>query len=305
MDIQGCKKCIEEKTPIHSLLIFKDYGSNFISRQYFHAIAQINHQEINFIDNLDGLLNDLDSIFFDSSNDLEPRLNVLILDKFEYMDERIKNLTDVFIVCTQIDKNSGDLFKDYIIEVPKLEAWQIKDYIYSIAEGVPENLLDRIISLCGGNIDRLDSEIGKLSLFSPAERKYLLEAMIHDGAFNDLTDTNVFNVTNAIVRKNLDELTSYVKQFGVIDINEIGIVTILAKNFRNMISVQLSNNPTPETTGLDSKQIYAIKKIPKLYSQKQLLDIFDFLCDVDRRLKSGELPIDMMINYVMLKVLTM
>ena len=110
--------------------------------------------------------------------------------------------------------------------------------------------------------------------------------------------------TNAIVRKNLDELTGYVKQFGVIDINEIGIVTILAKNFRNMISVQLSNNPTPETTGLDSKQIYAIKKIPRLYSQKQLLDIFDFLCDIDRRLKSGELPVDMMINYVMLKVLT-
>lgn len=305
MDIQGCKKCIEEKTPIHSLLIFKDYGSNFISRQYFHAIAGINHQEINFIDNLDGLLNDLDSIFFEGSNETESKLNVLILDKFEYMDERIKNLNDVFIVCANINKDSEELFKDYIIEVPKLEAWQIKDYIYSIAEGVPENTLDKIISLCGTNIDRLDSEIGKLSIFNPAERKYLLEAMIQDGAFSDLTDTNVFNVTNAIIRKNLNELKGYVKQFGVIDINEIGIVTILAKNFRSMISVHLNTNPTPENTGLDSKQIYAIKKIPKLYSQKQLLDIFDFLCDIDRRLKSGELPVDTMINYVMLKVLTM
>ena len=67
----------------------------------------------------------------------------------------------------------------------------------------------------------------------------------------------------------------------------------------------MNNNPTPDNTGLDSKQIYAIKKIPKLYSPEQLKNIYTFLCDVDRKLKTGELPVDMKINYVMCKVLTL
>lgn len=305
MDIQGCKKCIEENTPIHSLIIFKDNGSNFISRQYMHAIAKVNGMEIEFIDTLDSMLNDLDSIFFEEGLREGARFNVHVIDKFLYRDERIKNLDNLCIICNNIDEESEKIFKEYIIEVPKLEAWQIKDYVYSLAEGVPAQALDKMISLCGNNIDRLDSELSKLALFNENERKYLLDAMIQDGAFSDLTDHSVFNVTNAILRKNFDELKEYVKEFGTIDINEIGLVTILAKNFRNIISVHLNNNPTPDNTGLDSKQIYAIKKIPKLYSPDQLKSIYTFLCDVDKKLKTGELPIDMMINYVMCKVLTL
>ena len=118
MDIQGCKKCIEENTPIHSLIIFKDSGSNFISRQYMHAIAKVNNQEIEFIDTLDGMLNDLDSIFFDSTIETSSRFNVHIIDKFLYRDERIKNLDNILIVSNSIDDDSEKIFKEYIIEVP-------------------------------------------------------------------------------------------------------------------------------------------------------------------------------------------
>ena len=290
--------------PLHNLIIFKESGSRFVSRQYIHAISKINGMEIEYIDSLDSKLDDLSSIFNDFMKDPEPRLSVLVLDYMEYIDERINFLDDVIIVTSKLSEQSENLFKEHIIEVPKLEDWQIKDYVYSVCEGAPTKSLDKLISLCQGNIDRLDSEISKLSIFSSVERQYLLESMVNDGAFDDLTDHTVFNVTNAILRKDFDELKNYVAEFGRIDINEIGLVTILAKNFKNMISVHLNLNPTPDNTGLDSKQIYAIKKLPKIYSQQQLIDVYSFLCDIDRKLKSGLLSVDMMLNYVMLKVLT-
>ena len=68
--------------------------------------------------------------------------------------------------------------------------------------------------------------------------------------------------------------------------------------------VQLNSNPTPENTGLDGKQLYAIKKIPRVYSATQLVDIYTMLLDVDRQIKSGELPTDILIDYLITKILS-
>ena len=103
----------------------------------------------------------------------------------------------------------------------------------------------------------------------------------------------------------MDTLTAIYKEIHSVDINEFGLLTILYKNFRNIISVQLTNNPTPESTGLESKQLYAIKKIPRVYSPEQLASIFVFLGDLDRMVKNGELPTDIMIDYIITKILSM
>ena len=304
MDIKTCKKCIEDKVPIRDFLIFKEAKGDFITRQYIQAIAKNNNQSIEYIDSLIPLLNDLDSIFNDFQTESEPRLKVFKVDMFEHSDTRILNLDSVCVCCTKLSEECENLYKSNIIEVPQLEAWQIKDYVYSIAEGADTQQLDKIISLCNGNIYRLDSELSKLSIFSDIERKYLLDSMFRDGAFNDLTDLSVFNVTSALIKKDIDTLNVYMKNLSSIDINEVGLVTILSKNIRDLIAVQLNNNPTPENTGLDSRKLYAIKKMPKAFTSKQLSDLYVFLCNIDKRLKNGELPVDIMINYIMLKVLT-
>lgn len=305
MDIKSCKRCIEDKVKITDFLIFKEAKSDFISRQYIQAIASINNQTIEYIDSIDPLINELDSIFIDSSYETEPRLKVLKTSMFEYSDIRALNLDSVFIVCNKVSEETENLFKNNIIDVPALEAWQIKDYVYSIAEGADTKQLDRIIQICGSNIERLDSELAKLQVFAPGERKYLLDGMIRDGAFNDLTDYTVFNVTSALLKKDISTLNTYMKHLSSIDINEVGLITILSKNVKDLINVQLTPNPTPESTGLDSRKLYAIKKMPRTFSAEKLSDLYKFLCDLDRRLKNGELPVEIMINYIILKVLTM
>ena len=304
MDIKACKQCIENKVNLHTFMIFQEADTDFISRQYVQAIAEINQQEIEYIDSIDPYLIELDSIFLSESEENSSRLHVLKVDMFEHTDQRCIDLRNVFVICKKLGDQASKLFSSYIVKMPKLESWQIKDYVYSTAEGVPEQLLDKVISLCNGNIERLDNELSKLKLFAPTERKYLLDSMIKDGAFGDLTDYSVFNVTNALLKKDIETLKNYMNLLHVIDINEFGLITILTKNLRDMISVQLSSNPTPETIGLDSRKIYALKKQSKVFTNDQLTKLYLKIADLDRAVKNGEFPAPMLINYMILKVLT-
>ena len=304
MDIKACKQCIENKVNLHTFMIFQEADTDFISRQYVQAIAEINQQEIEYIDSIDPYLIELDSIFLSESEENSSRLHVLKVDMFEHTDQRCIDLRNVFVICKKLGDQASKLFSSYIVKMPKLESWQIKDYVYSTAEGVPEQLLDKVISLCNGNIERLDNELSKLKLFAPTERKYLLDSMIKDGAFGDLTDYSVFNVTNALLKKDIEALKNYMNLLHVIDINEFGLITILTKNLRDMISVQLSSNPTPETIGLDSRKIYALKKQSKVFTNDQLTKLYLKMADLDRAVKNGEFPAPMLINYMILKVLT-
>ena len=304
MDIKACKQCIENKVNLHTFMIFQEADTDFISRQYVQAIAEINKQEIEYIDSIDPYLIELDSIFLSESEENSSRLHVLKVDMFEHIDQRCIDLRNVFVICKKLGDQASKLFSSYIVKMPKLESWQIKDYVYSTAEGVPEQLLDKVISLCNGNIERLDNELSKLKLFAPTERKYLLDSMIKDGAFGDLTDYSVFNVTNALLKKDIEALKNYMNLLHVIDINEFGLITILTKNLRDMISVQLSSNPTPETIGLDSRKIYALKKQSKVFTNEQLTKLYLKIADLDRAVKNGEFPAPMLINYMILKVLT-
>ena len=304
MDIKACKQCIENKVNLHTFMIFQEADTDFISRQYVQAIAEINQQEIEYIDSIDPYLIELDSIFLSESKENSSRLHVLKVDMFEHTDQRCIDLRNVFVICKKLGDQASKLFSSYIVKMPKLESWQIKDYVYSTAEGVPEQLLDKVISLCNGNIERLDNELGKLKLFAPTERKYLLDSMIKDGAFGDLTDYSVFNVTNALLKKDIEALKNYMNLLHVIDINEFGLITILTKNLRDMISVQLTSNPTPETIGLDSRKIYALKKQSKVFTNEQLTKLYLKIADLDRAVKNGEFPAPMLINYMILKVLT-
>ena len=106
------------------------------------------------------------------------------------------------------------------------------------------------------------------------------------------------------MNKNLEILSNIYKEFEWADIEPYGLLTILKKNFKNLLMVQLTVNPTPENTGLEGKQLYAIKKQPRIFSPDQLIDIYSFLCDLDRQVKEGELPTPILVDYIVIKILT-
>lgn len=306
MTIQELKSQIESSCVTDAPIIFKEDESRFLSNQYITAISKCRNLEINYIEDLSEVVSDKFD-FFACETDEQPRcLNVLKSEVYNWGEKDLARATNLIVVVTKFaDKDTEKKLSDYIVVMPKLEDWQIKDYVYSICEGVAQKDLDWLMSLCGKNLLRLQQELDKLTLFSIPERKYLFDSFIRDGVMNDMSEYNIFNFTNAIASKDLTTLKSIYKEIERADITDFYLLTVLLKNFRNIVLVQLNSNPTPETTGLESKQLYAIKRIPRVYSPEQLVKIFTFLCDIDRMVKEGELPSDLVVDYITVKILSM
>ena len=306
MTIEDLKHQIELNSVTDSPLIFKDDETMFLSNMYIKAISKSKNLPVKYIQSLSEVVNDPFD-FFSCETDEQPScLNVLHAQVYEWADIDISRTTNLIVVTTKFsNKDIEKRLSDYIVVMPKLEDWQIKDYVYSICEGVNHKDLDWLMNICSKNICRLQQELDKLTLFNIDERKYLFDSFVRDGSMDDLSSYNIFNFTNAITSKDFNMLRSIYKEIERADITDFYLLTVLLKNFRNIIMVQLNSNPTPESTGLDSKQLYAIKRLPRVYSAEQLVKIFDFLCDIDRQVKEGELPASLVVDYLTVKILSM
>ena len=152
---------------------------------------------------------------------------------------------------------------------------------------------------------RLQNEIDKLLPFHPAERKYLLKGMISDGAFDDVSNNTVFNLSTAILSKEVDKVSTLMQEVDKIGVTDFGLLSILQTGFKNLVMIQLNRNPTPENTGIDSKKLFMMKKLPVVYTPEQLVSILKFLSDIDKKVKFGELQVPNLIDYIVVKVMSM
>lgn len=303
MNIEVLKSSIEKGVEINSFLIFVYKDIPFIANQYVTEIAKQQNKTISYIDSLKPFTTNSNSLFG------EEELNtdcVTVFNCDEFTDTSIKLLSknNLFVITKKVNKNSLEIFKDCVIEIPKLENWQIKDYVYSLAEGVDTYELDWLCETCGYNIYRLDSELSKLTIFQPNERKYVFKALKDEGAFSDVSAHTVFNITNSVTNKDIQTLHSALREIKSFDAEPLGVVTLLYNGFKKLIQVWLARNPTPENTGLKQNVIYAINKSPRVYTKQQLLKCFLVVSDIDKKLKTGFIEIPWLIDYLVCKVLT-
>lgn len=280
MEIREVKKQIENKTLGHDMLIFR-CDDDFVARQYAHAMAEMWNYNIVPVE-LDTLLTLGNDIFGGDRED--GQLLIYSTDKLEV---KLPKLEDVVVICKKIDKK----VEMDVIEVPKLEKWQLKDYAVSRVEGLNETDIDKLIEKCQGNIHRLDLELNKITLFDKEEREALYKVFESEGALADLTTYTIFDISNCILKKDRATLAKIYEEIDYMDVTPaISLCIILLNNLRNIIKIQLSPNPTAESCGLDPKRFWAIKKYNcGWYSREQLYKAFDFLTDLDRQLKNGEL----------------
>lgn len=299
MELKQLKDLLELNKVPEKLLIFLCEDNHFLATQYIQKIAEIKNVEVNYLEELSSVK--AVSLFAPLEDN---SLSVYFCSEFKNYDKELLNKKDLIIVTDKIkDVDTKQLFIDNIVTLPKLEDWQLKDYAYSLMDGADPEDIDKVVSLCKGDIYRLNNEVQKVNIFPQIQRKYVLKEFLQDGLLNDLSLYNIFTVSNAIQSRDLKTLSDILPERDYMDVEPLGLLTILYNNFRKMIQVWLSSNPTPESTGLKSNQIWAIKKLPRVYSKEQLINIFESLTDMDRKLKTGEISESMLVDYMMLKVL--
>lgn len=282
------------------ILISED---KFIPLSYIDEISKNFDFSITYIESLEEIRTPVDDIF-GSGEESSSDIIVFNTELVDFSDELLYNKNNLIIIANKIDKGPKKFYGDLVIEVPKLVEWQIKDMVYSFCRGVDTKNLDWLIHNCNGDVNRLYQESLKLKIFNENERKDVFDEMVEDGAFNDLSSNTIFNFTNAILRKDIEGLKIIYEEIDNIDVNDFGLLTILYNNFLNIINIQLGINPTAESLGIKPNQFNAIRYNCGYYSENQLVNIFKLLTDMDRRVKNGEFPTNIMRDYLILSILS-
>lgn len=279
-------------------LVFVYEDNSFLAYQYAREIAKKRNLTINYIDSIDEVLSSF-NLF-----DVEKSLRILAIDKFEIKKD-ISNIKDIIIIC----KNTN---YENVIKFPKLESWQIKSYMQTNCPGLSSKEIDWLYDITASigknneNIYRLSNEIEKINCFPKEQQEDIFKELNNTNGYSDLSPLSIFNLTNYIFKRDYTNVAKLLEDIDSIDVEGVGLVTILHKNFKQLIDIQLGKNVTPESLGLSVKQFKAIEYNCGKYSQQELIRIFKFLTSVDYKLKSGMLDLskDRLIDYIVCNILS-
>lgn len=306
--LQELKKAIQNKNLDDSLLIFKWSDFSFIAFEYIHAIADFKNLEIKVIDDFDeAFLSSRNNLFDFSSIDY---LQVFIVDKFQTkLTYQLDELENVVVVCKNVEEKTLEHIKekDYYFEIPKLSDWQIEDYFHMSCPGLSEPKIKWLCEITNNDIFRIDNEIKKIACFDKDSQEDVFDIIDGDNGYSDLTQNGIYDLTNAMLSKDVKQVASILRDIDNMDVEGVGLITILRKSFKNIISIQLDSNATAEKLGIKQAQFNIVKaKNCNRFSNDKLKDIYKFLVDFDYNLKSGNLDMskDRLIDYIICEVLS-
>lgn len=295
MNLRDIKNAIKDKSLSTSLLIFKCEKETFIAHQYINEISKLrNNLEITYVDSLDDVVINEFSIFEDNS------LYVVVVDKLEPTNRNISQFENVIVICSKVDGQ----YNKYVVEVPKLTDWQIQDYLQLHMQGLNPQYIKWLCEITNNDINRLYNEMCKISIFDNSQQDYMFKLINDENGYGDLTQLNIFNFTDAVFKRDKRKVLEILENRESIDLEPAGVVTLLYKNFRIITQLQMNPKVTYEQLGISQKQLNAIKYYNlNHYSNSELMNIVELLTSIDYKLKSGILPYDMIIDYIIDRIL--
>lgn len=300
LNLNEVKTDLENNKDIDQFLIFYyEDTTDYIPVQYAKALARIRNSEILYVNELDEINSSPDPFSEPTSN-----LYVYKTDSLERIPAKYLQ-NNLIIITPKLLKDVEKEYDEYILRIPKLEEWQIVDYIKTVSPGLTQDEMEWLVRTYKSNMYRVELEVDKLKPFSENARQHIFEDFYVDRVFETLSEYGIFDFTNAIQGKDLKTISNILSDINHIDIEPTGLITLLCANFKKLIKVWLNRSPTPENTGLKSNQIWAINRLSRTYTKEQLVKVFELVSDMERRLKTGEMPEELIIDYLTVKILSM
>ena len=280
MKIEELKRSIENKTIDNSplVLVYKDTG-RIICEQYINEISVIRGLEINYLDE------EPDMSFVNLFGEDKASLNIIFTDNYSGVPQQ-----NYIICCHNTSYNNA-------VNIPELEDWQILDYAKGVLPGVKEESVDWLCNICTDK-HRLMQEIDKIKIFDKTSQDFVFNALINSDGFGDLTNHNIFNLSNSIQKKDIKTLMEIMLKIENIDVNPIGLNNLLFNNFRDIMAIKTSPNTPPQTLGIQPKKYNALRYYVNYFTVTQLSHILRLLVNTDQAIKSGDISVDMLTDYI-------
>ena len=293
MELRELKNKILAQEALSFPLLFINYDNDYLIKSYVKKIAENNSLTIKEIESIKEMV-DIESGMF---KEVE-YLYIYKLNKDDNLSkEQLKDYKIILISDT--DRKDSDIEK---VVFNKLENWQIEAYVQALLPGLDNQEVSWLCKNAKYDIWRLDNEASKLNIFDKKDQSKILMAINDDNGYVDLNELTIFNLSNAIMNKDMLGIKKVVEDIDNIDVEGTGLVTILLKNFLNIINIQTNSKATAQSLGMSEKQFrYLQYNQCNKYSNEELFNIYNFLTDIDYKLKSGLLEMtNNQLNYYVL-----
>ena len=293
MELRELKNKILAQEALSFPLLFINCDNDYLIKSYVKKIAENNSLTIKEIESIKEMV-DIESGMFKEAD----YLYIYNLNKDDNLSkEQLKDYKIILISDT--DRKDSDIEK---VVFNKLENWQIEAYVQALLPGLDNQEVSWLCKNAKYDIWRLDNEASKLNIFDKKDQSKILMAINDDNGYVDLNELTIFNLSNAIMNKDMLGIKKVVEDIDNIDVEGTGLVTILLKNFLNIINIQTNSKATAQSLGMSEKQFrYLQYNQCNKYSNEELFNIYNFLTDIDYKLKSGLLEMtNNQLNYYVL-----
>ena len=297
MDVVNLKTQIENKTLDDTMLVlvYED-NSLIVARQYVEEIAKFKGLKIKYVDSTEDFIDYSDTTF----GEIVPYyLSVLYIKEFNPKDEDYSKYKNAIVICSKVGKELiSEAFN--VVVIPKLLDWHITDYIKYKCDGLIPQEIELLQKITNNNIERIDNELSKISIFPKESQANLFAEIDDDGGFGDLSVNTIFNLKDAIIKRNVEGVRRILTEIDSIDVEGVGLVTLLLRDVINVMGIQLDKATMKDLGIQNDNQYKAIGHNCNKYSNESLKKIYEFLIDFDYRLKSGQLQLSnsTMIDYI-------
>lgn len=293
LSIKDIKNNIINKESIKLPLVFICLDDFFVAKTYIDAICENKNLHKMTISKLDDIREIEDNVFEDNNN----------LYVYEAPDELL-DFTSIqntnTIVLRKVDKDVDKLNIDYVL-FPKITNKMLEEYFKALVPGLSEEEVSWICSIAKYDVFRLNNEALKLSIFSKDEQHRIFEQMILENGYRDLTNSNIFDFTNALMKKDFPAMNKMLRQIEAVDIEGLGLVTILIRQYKNIVDVLMNSKAGLEKLKMSEKQINYIRYSYGKLSLDKIVHMLKFLTGIDCKLKNGDLDIvsSQLVTYIL------
>lgn len=300
MTLAELKNQILDNKITDGLIVFVCDENYYLADQYVDAIVAKTGLEKHLVNSIAQRYNPALALVIDYSN----YLYVLKTDTFDEVITEPNEVQHTIIICNKVDKKAIDTIKSYIVEVPKLLDWQVKDYMKVLCPGLDNNIIDWAYSNMGGDIYKIKNELDKIRLFPASEQQLILtDLRFADGT--DLYYETLFQLSEAIIKNNRREVLEFLYHRNTCNIDPIGLVSMLLATYKKILFVTQRSGLTAQDIGITDKQYNAIKYYYKGFTSEKLESVISSLSTIDLDLKSGRLdmPKPILFDYILSKIL--
>ncbi|HHX16375.1 MAG TPA: DNA polymerase III subunit delta [Mollicutes bacterium] len=249
---------------------------------------------------------------FLSASDTKGKVNQNVEDLLKYIDNPNDTSTIIFTLSTNIDKRKKIvkqlLSKSIVKECNKLTVDNAvlfaKDIFSKANFQVGYSALNKLVHKTGNNLYLLNSECNKLMIYKNEEKKIELDDV--DQMVERYDIDNLFALTDAVVKKDINEALSLYQELLKRNEEPIKIIVIIANQFRLIFQVKRL-----KSKGLSDSEIaselavhpYRVKLAKETnLSEKELLKYLTTLADLDEQIKTGKINKDVGLELFLLKL---